>query len=197
MLDIARKNFGELPPAIQRRVHLVRGDMSNFALENRFGLIYLAGNSFRELISPEERLRCLACVARHLRNDGVFLMTERRFDRSWFENGNCRSSDWTDPVSHPQTGYPVQRRFELYLSDDGRWISGQFFYRTCRPGGTEHIDTCPILAPVMTIADYEEMFAATNLTVTTCVGYDHRPEDGTDPNLCFVCQMKSHNDTSS
>jgi len=189
MLDIARRNVAALPPATQRHIQLVHGDMSDFMLGERYGLVYIAGNSFRELIEPEQRLRCLSCVARHLRDDGVFLMTERRFDPTWFEGGNFRSSDWTDPIEHPQTGCPVQRRFELELSDDRKWISGEFFYRMVEPDGTERVDTCPILAPVMTVADYEAMFAAVGLKVKTCAGYEHRPDDGVDPNLCFVCRL--------
>lgn len=190
MLDIAEKNVGKLQSTIQEHTRLVREDMSNFSLEERFGLIYIAGNSFRELTDPEQRLRCLRCVARHLRSDSVFLTTERRFDPSWFEGGNHRSSDWSEPNADPQTGWPVQRRFELELSRDRKSISGQFLYRTRRPDGTEHIEACPILAPVMTVADYEALFAAADLNVKTYVGYDHRPDDGTDPSLCFVCQVR-------
>ncbi len=82
----------------------------------------------------------------------------------------------------------VQRRIELRVSKDAKWITGQFHYRTRTKGGAEQTETCPIIAPVMTVADYEELFSEVGLSTEVCSGYAHVPDDGKGPVLCFVCR---------
>jgi hypothetical protein len=117
-------------------------------------------------------------------------MTERRPDPSWLQVGNVRQSDWTEPILHPETGRQVQRRFELRVSDDGKWITGKFDYRTRSSDGSEQIETCPILAPVIAIGEYLGLFDAAGLSAELHVGYEHRADDGIDPTLCFVCRKR-------
>jgi SAM-dependent methyltransferase len=189
MVNIARGNAAALPDSARERVRLVQGDMSRFAFDAQFGLIYIAGNSFRELTEPEQHLDCLRCVVRHLRDDGVFLMTERRFDPSWCP-GASRESEWSEPMAHPETGDWVQRRYELRRTEDGKWVSGRFLYRTRLGDGTDRVEPCAVLAPVMGLAVYMSLFKQAGLDAKLYVGYDNRPDDGVDPTLCFVCHKK-------
>ena len=59
MLDVARQNVAYFPPHARRRVTLLRADMSDFSLDDQFGLIVLADNSFRELADRESQVSCL------------------------------------------------------------------------------------------------------------------------------------------
>ncbi len=188
--EIARSNVSKLAANAQRRVRLVCDDMSQFTLDKEFGLVYIADNSFRELIDLRQQRKCLECVIRHLRSDGVFLMTERRFDPAWFEKSCRRASDWSEPMAHPETGNWFQRRLEAQLSDDGKWISGQFIYRTHDSDGTELIDACPVLAQVMTIVEYRDLLEASGFDVNLRVGYEDDPDDGENPTLCFICRKQ-------
>lgn len=49
MLALARKNISMLPPEAGRRITLMRRDMSDFDLGGKFGLVFIADNSFREV----------------------------------------------------------------------------------------------------------------------------------------------------
>lgn len=52
---------------------LVEGDMRDFNLEERFGLVFVARNSLLHLHDTRDLIACFQAVRRHLRPDGVFL----------------------------------------------------------------------------------------------------------------------------
>ncbi|MEP7060641.1 MAG: class I SAM-dependent methyltransferase [Actinomycetota bacterium] len=61
------------------------GSFADFALESRFGLIYVVFNTFFGLLTQEEQVSCFEAVARHLKPGGAFVMQAfvpdvRRFD---------------------------------------------------------------------------------------------------------------------
>jgi SAM-dependent methyltransferase len=99
----AKPGGAEIPVAL--------GDFAEFQLAERFSLVYVPFNTFFGLLSQEDQVRCFQCVARHLADDGVFLMEVfvpdlGRFDRGQRVNLNRSQSDGVildtsvhDPVS--------------------------------------------------------------------------------------------------
>lgn len=67
MLDGARRRAG----SAGLDVELVQGDMRDFALGERFALVFVARNSLLHLHATDDLLACLAAVRRHLLPDGV------------------------------------------------------------------------------------------------------------------------------
>ena len=55
-------------------VGLHQADMRSFALGERFGLVFVARNSWLHLHEADEFLRCLARVRAHLEEEGVFAL---------------------------------------------------------------------------------------------------------------------------
>jgi SAM-dependent methyltransferase len=51
-------------------VRWVEGDMRDFDLPERFGLVIIPYRAFQHLITVDEQKSCLACIRRHLRDDG-------------------------------------------------------------------------------------------------------------------------------
>jgi SAM-dependent methyltransferase len=189
MLDMARQNVAAMPADARARIHLVKGDMSGFDLDRRFGMVFIADNSFRELSSRRQLLACLRCIRRHLAPDGKLLITERRFNPSLFPNGR-RSFGWSDPRPHPETGHMVSRRGEFRLSRDGRYMRGKFLYKTILPGGKELFQTCPVSAPILNTPEYMDLFHNAGFDAQALCGYKQVPEDGIAPILSFVCRQK-------
>ena len=187
MFTIARRNVAELLPEAQSRIRLVRGDMANFSLSKDLGLIYIADNSFRELTDRKSQLACLRRVREHLREDGVFLMTERRFDPTLYPNGR-REFDYGEAIVNPETGDSVRRRLEVDLSSHGKRISGAFTYEVTHPDGSVTIERCPNNAPILMMDDYLALFADAGLTATAYADYTEVPADGTEKLTCFVCR---------
>jgi ubiquinone/menaquinone biosynthesis C-methylase UbiE len=54
--------------------NLFNGDMRNFSLDERFSLIFIAGNSLQHLNTHEDVGMCFASVRRHLRPGGRFIV---------------------------------------------------------------------------------------------------------------------------
>ncbi|HUQ77604.1 MAG TPA: class I SAM-dependent methyltransferase [Patescibacteria group bacterium] len=70
MLDRARARRAALAPEVRRRVRFVEGDMTDFRLGRRFGLIFAAFRVFMSLLDSESQRASLAAIRRHLRSDG-------------------------------------------------------------------------------------------------------------------------------
>jgi SAM-dependent methyltransferase len=70
MLAIARRKLARAEPEVRARVRLVQGDMTSFALQEQFGLIFIAFHSFQALLARDEQRGCLECCRRHLQPDG-------------------------------------------------------------------------------------------------------------------------------
>ena len=61
MLDRAREKSAGLD-----NVCWIEGDMRSFALEERFGLVYIPYRSFQHLLTVDDQLSCLRCIREHL-----------------------------------------------------------------------------------------------------------------------------------
>jgi SAM-dependent methyltransferase len=186
MLTIARKRISQLSPEIQARIRIHNIDMSNFQLGRKFGLIFIADNSFRELTTKKQHLSCLKSIYNHLRPNGKFLMTEHRFNSLKFVNGK-REIPWSKPFRNTVTGDMVQRRIEIKLTENGKWISGVMFYKTIHADGNEIIDECPWYNPLLLKDNYISLFSEAGFSTKVFVGYEEKKDDGKDPFLCFVC----------
>lgn len=55
-------------------IEVLAHSFAEFQIDRRFRLIYIVFNTFFNLQTQEEQIRCFNCVSRHLTPDGVFLM---------------------------------------------------------------------------------------------------------------------------
>ncbi len=56
------------------RVHVVNGDMAEVDLGRRYVLVYLVYNTIGNLLTQDEQVHCFENAARHLTDDGVFVL---------------------------------------------------------------------------------------------------------------------------
>jgi SAM-dependent methyltransferase len=193
MLELAAQRVAGLSSEVASRIHLYNQDITSFSLERRFGLVFIADGSFGVLTTKEQQRMCLQNVCRHLRSDGVFLITVRRFDPSRFLGGK-QIIDWSEPVRHPVDGSLVARRWEIDLVDTGTRLQGFFYYRVSRADGSEAIEECYFESPVMSESDYISLFSETVFQPEAYVNYRERMDDGKHPVLCFVCAKTGNED---
>lgn len=187
MLGMAKERVSQLPPRLQRRIRLHLADMSNFQLKRKFGLCFIADNSFQEIKLPEQRIGCLKSVYNHLRSDGSFLVTVRRFDSAKYIHGKVESP-WSEPIPHPVTGDMVRRKIELRLDEGRKLVYGVMLYRTERIDGKGDVEECPIEFPVMLEDDYISLFSTAGFSTACFGGYEERRANERDNYLCFVCK---------
>ena len=55
-------------------IGVTRGDMARAELPDRYRLVFVAFNSLMNLVTQDEQVRCVANAARHLDDDGVFVV---------------------------------------------------------------------------------------------------------------------------
>lgn len=194
MLALAREQAAGAPAEVRERIRLVMGDMADFAFETRFALVVIADNSFRELETREDLVRCHRCVREHLRPGGRLLVTERRFDPSLYPGG-VREHGWSKPIPHPETGEPVRRKIRVRLDRERMRISGEMTYRIARAGGEEDV-VCRFGGPVLHPEQYLPLFAEAGFSARLFVGYETREDDGSEPHLCFVAEVGPGNGPS-
>jgi len=70
-----------------REIPVTMGNFAELAVDGRFGLIYVAFNTFFALLTQEDQLRCFAGVAAHLESQGAFLIEAFVPDLSRFDRG--------------------------------------------------------------------------------------------------------------
>ena len=68
-----------------------------------------------------------------------------------------------------------------------RRLRGMMLYRVREPDGTERLEECPYLAPLVTPPEYGEMLRTAGFEVRLHTGYEEKGDDGADPLLCFEC----------
>lgn len=74
MLSKCREKLTFEPEEVQRRVRLVKGDMTDFNLNERFALITIPFRPFQHLIATADQIACLKRVRQHIAPDGKFIL---------------------------------------------------------------------------------------------------------------------------
>jgi SAM-dependent methyltransferase len=73
MLDRCRDKLSKESPDVQKQVHLVQGDMTDFSLGKKFDLIIMPFRPFQHLLAVEEQKACLNSIHKHLASHGRFV----------------------------------------------------------------------------------------------------------------------------
>ena len=68
------------------RIEIVAGDMSLVSTGRRYGLVYLVFNTIFNLLTADDQIRCFANAARHLADDGRFVV-EAALPHTWIPSG--------------------------------------------------------------------------------------------------------------
>ena len=104
MLRRARERL-EATKLRKGKLTLVEGDMTAFDLDQKFGLIFVAANTFQHLLTTAQQRDCLRCVAAHLALGGIFACSIRSPASVTWEEGD----GWAPLLLHwartdPDTG---------------------------------------------------------------------------------------------
>ena len=57
-----------------KAIHVTHGDFAEVAVEGKYALIYILFNTFYQLLTQEDQVRCMANVASHLEPKGAFVI---------------------------------------------------------------------------------------------------------------------------
>jgi len=74
MLEIAREKLAKEPAEVQKRVKLVKADMRNFRLKERFSLATIPFNAFLHMLTVEDQEATLRSIHNHLKPNGRLII---------------------------------------------------------------------------------------------------------------------------
>lgn len=72
LADEARRRLVSVRPNVAGE-HVITGDMTAFALPERYDLIYTSANTIRHVLADDTVVRMMGCIAQHLAPGGVFV----------------------------------------------------------------------------------------------------------------------------
>jgi SAM-dependent methyltransferase len=138
MLSLCRNKLEREPEEVQSRVRLVKADMRQFEIERQFSLVTMPFRPFQHLLTVEDQLSCLACVRRHLREDGKFVLDLFNPDLKRLTDDKCLT-DWEEePEFTMPDGCKVVRRIRITSRDYINQIQEvEFSHSVKQPDGQE------------------------------------------------------------
>jgi len=75
MLTIAREKLAREPQNVQGRIKLLKADMRNFKLEERFSLCIIPFNTFLHMLTVEDQEAALKAICGHLLPNGLLIIS--------------------------------------------------------------------------------------------------------------------------
>ena len=190
MLDQARQSLNSLGK-IEGSLELIEGDMTAFELERRFGMVFVAANTFQHLLTTEQQLACVRCAVKCLLPDGIFSMSVRSPASVTWEN-----TDWSPMLMHwsrldEATGDTIMK-FCVEQPDPGRMVRRlTYIYDRVRPTGDLKRSVFTTELRYSTEAEIRLLLQHCGLRVTHVYGdYDLAPP-GAGDNLVFVARAET------
>lgn len=76
MLGILQEKLKATDLNYKNNIRLIKGDMTDFNLNQKFDLIIFPGLAILSLISEEQRIACLECVKKHMSDDCIVVIDQ-------------------------------------------------------------------------------------------------------------------------
>jgi len=140
LLSLARRKIEAA--GLQQRVTLVEADMSDFRLDRRFRLAFVAINSFMHLLTTEDQLRALRCWREHLTPEGFLILDLFHPHPQELLEADGRlvvNRQWKDP----QTGAMVIKQCSRTLNLARQTLEVTFVYDEIFPDGRSRRTVAP------------------------------------------------------
>ncbi|HUW81880.1 MAG TPA: class I SAM-dependent methyltransferase [Phycisphaerae bacterium] len=188
MLAICRRKLDAQPDRTRRRVRLLRADMADFVLRQRFGLIVVPFRAFQHLLEAEQQLACLRCVRRHLRPDGRFILDV--FDPNYrMLAGPFPSEQVTDFDVTFGDGTRLIRRSRILGHEKSRQLQHvEFEFERHLPDGSVQASTAVFYMRCIFRPEAEHLLARAGLSVEHLFGDYRRTPYPPGNDLIFVCR---------
>lgn len=134
MLARSRQRLTAQSPQVRARVNLIRADVRDFALAQRYTLAVFALNGFMHLLSLEDQLRALRCTYRHLVPGGKFILDLPHISTSLLVSSDERVAVH-DEHRDPETGLPIYKWVTGSVDQAHQFQHVRFMYDQVQPDG--------------------------------------------------------------
>ena len=115
MLGKLRARVAAAPPAVHKRITVVRGDLRDFDVPGKFGLVIAVFNVLEHLYTRTELDACLRAVARHLAPGGAFAFDVQLPDLAWLIRDPTKRwarTRFTDPTTRRAMLYSTNHDYD-------------------------------------------------------------------------------------
>ncbi len=177
MLQGCRQSLGREPADVAERVRLAEGDMRSFSFASNFALITVPFRPFQHLLTVEDQLRALRCMAAHLQPEGRLILD--LFDPN-LEALAAAPGALEYRVEAPFTmtdGRVVTRRTRIASCDWARQLIGaEMEFHIRHPDGREEMEVDRFPLRYLFRYEVEHLLARAGMRVTAIYGdYARRP----------------------
>lgn len=190
MLAKCREKLQGLPHEVQRRVRLVRSDMTDFDLGERFALVTIPFRPFQHLLGVEQQLACLGSIARHLAPKGRLVFDVFQPDLRRLHDPVYRQE--TDEV--PERTLADGRRFRvtsrvLAFRRAEQINEVELIYHITSPDGREERIVEPLTLRYFFRYELEHLLARGGFRVMDVFGdFDRSPLRDDSPEMIFMAE---------
>jgi len=188
---VAREEFAALGK-VKGSLELIEGDMTDFELDRRFGMVFVAANTFQHLLTTEEQRACVQCAVRHLAPDGIFSMSIRSPSTVTWDD----TDGWSPMLMHwsrldEETGDTIMK-FCVEQPDPARMVRQlTYIYDRVRTDGEVRRSVFSTELRYSTEAEIRLLLQECGLRVTHVYGdYDLAPV-GIGENLVFIARAET------
>lgn len=191
MLDAARRQFEALGE-VEGSLELVEGDMTAFELGKRFGMVFVAANTFQHLLTTEDQLACVRCAVAALQPRGIFSMSIRSPSTVTWDD----TDGWSPMLMHwsrrdEESGDTIMK-FCVEQPDPATMTRQlTYIYDRVRPNGDVKRSVFETRLRYSTEAEIRLLLQQCGLRVTHVYGdYDLAPV-GVGENLVFIARAET------
>jgi SAM-dependent methyltransferase len=191
MLGVCRRRIAAEAQEVRSRIEVHQADMRNFNLSRTFRLATIPFRPFQHLTTVDEQLACLACIRRHLEQDGrLILDLFNPLLEALVNKPVGKELDEEVPFFTPD-GRRVVRRHKLVASDRFNQVNrSELIYYVTHPDGREERIVHSFSMRYIFRFEAEHLLARAGFTVEHLYsGFDKRPYGATYPGeLIFVAK---------
>lgn len=109
MIDICRNKVQKEDEETLDRMHIIKGDMTNFKLDKKFDMIIAPCNVMNHLTHSEMVNDSLSCVREHLSEDGIFIFDNSMPDLKFMVESNGMEEVFE--IDNPEKGVKYIDKF--------------------------------------------------------------------------------------
>lgn len=191
MLAVCRARLAQESQAVRARARLLQADMRSFDLERTFPLVTVPFRPFQHLLTVADQLACLACIHRHLADDGRLILDLFNPSIDALARDDLGEERGEEPEFTVPDGRRVVRRHRIVARDRFNQINQtELIYDVTHPDGRQERLVHAFPMRYLFRFEAEHLLARAGFAVEHLyAGYDRSPYGSAYPGeLIFVAR---------
>jgi SAM-dependent methyltransferase len=179
-----------LDGAARPHVRVVEADMRDFDLAEKFDLVYCALDTFEHLLTTDDQLAALRCVARHLSPGGVFVAELRSLTAvDWSDEPSALRLEWLRP--DPASGGTVAKMSSVAVSRANQTTTSTLIFDRASADGVVRRRTLEVTLRVTGRFEIELLLARAGLRIESLYGSpDLSPFNDASDTMVVVAKLE-------